>query len=249
MGFSYLAKKILSCLFSPTRFSLSCQCMHVSLTIIKYPTRFIPFAFFAMAIMRLPLSLRKSLSFYKLMGTGKNGTFDKTPDLHQWAIMAAHTEEQNQLTIENLYGSFVAKWLKIFHCNATIYLLEPIEGHGFWDGKKPFGNLAPKSDYEGKIAVITRATIKLNKLKYFWQNVAPIAAKMVNADGFIISYGVGEIPWIKQATFSIWESKAAMKNFAYGMKEHAEVIQKTRQQKWYSEDMFTRFKVLTTTSV
>ena len=72
---------------------------------------------------------------------------------------------------------------------------------------------------------------------------------MVNADGFIISYGVGEIPWIKQATFSIWESKAAMKNFAYGMKEHAEVIQKTRQQKWYSEDMFTRFKVLTTTSV
>ena len=223
--------------------------MHVSLTIIKYPTRFIPFAFFAMAIMRLPLSLRKSLSFYKLMGTGKNGTFDKIPDLHQWAIMAAHTEEQNHLTIENLYGSFVSKWLKVFNCNATIYLLEPIEGHGFWDGKKPFGNLAPKSDYEGKIAVITRATIKLNKLKYFWQNVAPIAAKMVNAEGFIISYGVGEIPWVKQATFSIWESKAAMKNFAYGMKEHAEVIQKTRQQKWYSEDMFTRFKVLTTASV
>jgi hypothetical protein len=28
------------------------------------------------------------------------------------------------------------------------------------------------------------------------------------------------------------------------MKEHAEVIKKTRQQKWYSEDMFTRFRVL-----
>lgn len=35
-----------------------------------------------------------------------------------------------------------------------------------------------------------------------------------------------------------------MKAFAYGMKEHADVIQKTRKQDWYSEDMFTRFKVI-----
>ena len=244
MGFSYLGKVNFFTDFLFKAFALTCLLMHVSLSIIKYPTRFIPFAFFAMAIMRLPLSSRKNISFYKLMGTGKNGTFDKMPDLHQWAIMAAHKNELNDITIENIYGSFIAKWLRYFKCTSTIYLLEPIEGHGLWDGKKPFGNLPPKSDYEGKIAVITRATIKLNKLKYFWQNVAPVAAKMVKAEGFITSYGVGEIPWIKQATFSIWESKAAMKNFAYGMKEHAEVIQKTRQQKWYSEDMFTRFKVI-----
>ena len=218
--------------------------MHVSLTIIKYPTRYIPFAFFAMAFLRLPLSTNKNLSFYKLMGTGKNGTFDKIPDLNQWAIMAAHQTQISNLTIDTLYGKAVAKWLRFFKCTCFTYLLQPIESHGTWDGKKPFGILPPKSDYEGKIAVITRATIKLNKLKYFWQNVAPIAEKMVAAEGFITSYGIGEIPWIKQATFSVWGSKIAMKNFAYGMKEHAEVIQKTRQQKWYSEDMFTRFKVL-----
>ena len=218
--------------------------MHVSLTIIKYPTRYIPFAFFAMAILRFPLSLNKNISFYKLMGTGKNGTFDKIPDLNQWAIMAAHPTEVSNLKIDLLYGKTVARWLGFFRCTTFTYLLQPIEGHGTWDGKKPFGDLPAKSDYEGKIAVITRATIKINKLKYFWKNVAPIAEKMSTADGFITSYGVGEVPWIKQATFSIWESKLAMKNFAYGMKEHAEVIQKTRQQKWYSEDMFTRFKVL-----
>jgi hypothetical protein len=50
--------------------------MQVSLTIIKYPNRFIPFAFFAMALHRLPLWQHKNISFYKLMGTGKNGTFD-----------------------------------------------------------------------------------------------------------------------------------------------------------------------------
>jgi heme-degrading monooxygenase HmoA len=218
--------------------------MQVSLTIIKYPNRFIPFAFFAMALHRFPLWRHKNISFYKLMGTGKNGTFDKRPDFNQWAIMAAHVTEITATNIETLYGNFIAKWFHIFKCEVKTYLLEPIEGHGTWDNKKPFGILPPKSDYEGKIAVLTRATIKLNKLKYFWQNVAPVAEKMNTAKGFLTSYGVGEIPWIKQATFSIWESKEDMKNFAYGMKEHAEVIKKTRQQKWYSEDMFTRFKVV-----
>ena len=35
-----------------------------------------------------------------------------------------------------------------------------------------------------------------------------------------------------------------MKAFAYTMKEHREVIQKTRKENWYSEDMFTRFKII-----
>ncbi len=222
--------------------------MLVSLTIIQYRSRFIPFAFIAMAIFRFPLFRNKNISFYKLMGTGKNGTFDKVPDLNQWAILAAHSnlsEKSNKdYTLLNLYGKFIAGWMNFFGCKTCIYILEPIESHGIWDKKKPFGDLPVKSIYEGKIAVLTRATIKLNKLKYFWQNVAPVAEKMVVAKGFITSYGVGEIPWIKQATFSIWESKEDMKNFAYGMKEHAEVIKKTRQQKWYSEEMFTRFRVV-----
>jgi heme-degrading monooxygenase HmoA len=218
--------------------------MLVSLTIIKYPSRFIPFAFFAMAIYRLPLMLNKNISFYKLMGTGKNGTFDKIPDLKQWAIMAAYKNETQTFSITALYGNFIDKWLSFFKCKTNTYILQPVESHGTWDGKKPFGNLPAKSDYEGHIAVITRATIRFKKLKYFWQNVAPIANKMNSAKGFIKSYGVGEIPWIKQATFSIWQSKEDMKNFAYGMKEHAEVIQKTRKENWYSEDMFTRFRVV-----
>jgi heme-degrading monooxygenase HmoA len=182
------------------------------------------------------------------MGTGKNGTFDKMPDFNQWAIMATHPNKtvniKHSFSLQELYGNFISRWMKLFGCSYTIHILEPIECHGFWDKKKPFGELPVKSDYEGKIAVLTRATIKLRKLKYFWQNVAPVASKMGNAKGFIKSYGVGEIPWIKQATFSIWETKEDMKNFAYGMKEHTEVIKKTRQEKWYSEDMFTRFRVV-----
>ena len=226
--------------------------MTSTLTIIRYKKRYILFAFLAMAIFRVPLGLNKRCSFWKLMGSGKNGTFDKTPDLQQWAILSVSNFKfkevqlkhySREILLQKLYGTLIRKWLTIFNCETITYLLEPIEGHGLWDNKKVFGELPPKSDFEGQIATLTRATIRLSKLKSFWQNVNGVASKMSGASGFITSYGIGEIPWIKQATFSIWQSKEAMKNFAYQMKEHQEVIQKTRQQKWYSEDMFVRFKI------
>ena len=70
---------------------------------------------------------------------------------------------------------------------------------------------------------------------------------MNSADGLITSIGIGELPFIKQATFSIWQSKEKMKHFAYQMHQHTEVIKKTRDEKWYSEDMFVRFKPLKVT--
>ena len=89
---------------------------------------------------------------------------------------------------------------------------------------------------------MTRATIRISRLGYFG-GTWPGGSTDVGAPGFITSFGMGEVPWIKQATFSIWRSKQDMKNFAYGMKEHQEVIRLTRQQQWYSEDMFVRFQI------
>jgi hypothetical protein len=40
----------------------------------------------------------------------------------------------------------------------------------------------------------------------------------------------------------VWENKEAMTTFAYKMQEHTEVIRKTRDEHWYSEEMFIRFK-------
>jgi hypothetical protein len=226
--------------------------MTATLTIIRYRKRFIVFAILAMAIFRLPLWLSKKIGFFKLMGSGKNGTFDKTPDWQQWGILTTHKVNYKHVQIKNmasgilikkLYGRFISGWIQLFNCETITYILEPIEGHGLWDGKKVFEELPHKTDYEGQIAVLTRATIRLSKLKQFWKHVDGVAGKMAGADGFVTSYGIGEIPWIKQATFSVWQSKEAMKTFAYNMKEHQEVIQKTRQEKWYSENMFTRFKI------
>ncbi|HQR93631.1 MAG: spheroidene monooxygenase [Bacteroidetes bacterium 24-39-8] len=231
--------------------------MICSITIVRYPNWLGWAGFLSMALFRLPLLLNQQIGFWKLMGTGKNGSFDKTPDLAQWAILVIdplqNTQELNQgpsgveeetTYLQNRYGRFIAAWWRFFKCETWTIVLEPIEGHGLWDGKQPFGPVPIKSEYEGPIAILTRATIKLNKLKDFWGNVDKVANRMAGAPGFQTSFGIGEIPWIKQATFSIWTSKAAMKAFAYQMHEHATVIAKTRKEKWYSEDLFMRFRPL-----
>ncbi|MBS1513132.1 MAG: spheroidene monooxygenase [Bacteroidetes bacterium] len=227
--------------------------MLVTLTIIRYQKRrHIFFAFLAMVLFRIPLWRNKRSRFWKLMGSGKNGSFDKKPDLMQWAIFSVSNLKFKDVQIKHfnadlliykLYGPFISKWLRFFECDTITYLMESIEGHGLWDGKEVFGTLPRQSDYEGHVAVLTRATIRISRLNRFWKYVDGVANKMTEADGFITSYGIGEMPWIKQATFSIWQNKDAMKNFAYQQPEHKEVIQKTRQEKWYSEDMFVRFKI------
>jgi hypothetical protein len=196
----------------------------------------------SMAIFHLCLWANKSVSFYKLMGCGKNGTFDKIPDLNQWALLLV--KPSALATDKNVFPSLILFWWKIFRCEKWTLELHPIEGHGTWDGKHCFGILPKQTDYDGVIAVLTRATIRTSKLMDFWKNVDSVAHQMAGTDGFITSVGIGEIPWIKQATFSIWQNKSSMKTFAYQMKEHAAVIRKTNQEKWYSEDMFVRFKIV-----
>ena len=226
--------------------------MIVTLTIIRYPKRHILFALIAMMIHRFPLWINRKIVFYKLMGSGMNGSFDKHPDWQQWAIFSISKKSFKNFEFKNfpeqvlhqkLFGTFIRKWFHFFNCQTITYILNPIEGHGLWDGKTLFDDLPVKTDYEGRIAVLTRATIRLSKLNQFWRNVDGVAAQMADAEGFIASYGIGEIPFIKQATFSIWENKAAMKNFAYQLKAHKDVIQKTRKENWYSEDMFVRFTI------
>lgn len=213
--------------------------MICTITVVRYPKWLAWAGLLSMAVFRVPLWLSKPVSFWKLMGCGRNGTFDKTPDWRQWALLTV-TEEISAAP------AFLTAWWKWFGCEKWELIMKPIEGHGTWDGKACFGDLPRSSEYEGRIGILTRATIRINKLGRFWQHVDQVAQQMAGADGFLTSLGIGEIPWIKQATFSVWASKQQMKNFAYRMHQHAEVIQKTRKENWYSEDLFARFMILST---
>ncbi len=177
------------------------------------------------------------------MGSGKNGTFDLKPDYKQWALIAVWKDQQAFESFKN--SSFISSWWKTFCTETYTILSTPIASHGSWDKQNPF-KTSENIQFDGPVAVLTRATIRFNRLKNFWQNVDKVAGIMTDAKGYITSFGIGETPFFRQATFSVWESLDDVKAFAYRSTEHREVIQKTRDENWYSEELFARFKPLAT---
>jgi hypothetical protein len=217
--------------------------MIVSLTIVRYRKLFIPFALLAMAIHRIPLMLQKGCTFWKLLGSGHNGTFDLQPDWQQWGLLAAWEDRDD---FERFYtSSFIAWWWMLLTKDRWTVLCKPIQSHGKWDGKEPFGGMNI-TNYTGPVAVLTRATIRGSRLKNFWSSVDEVANLMLSAKGFITSFGIGEAPVYRQATFSVWESTDDMKAFAYQSAHHAEVIKRTKNEHWYREELFARFVPITT---
>src|SRR6476620_733741 len=174
--------------------------MIVALTIVRYPKKYIAFAFLAMAIHRFPLWLNKKCTFWKLLGCGKNGTFDINPDYQQWGLLSVWNQEEDYILFAQ--KSFLAKWWKLFIEEKFEIIGEPVESHGKWSGKEPFGKPKIKG-HEGMVGILTRATIRPSRLKNFWKNVPKVAAIMDQSKGFITSIGIGEAPFFMQATFSV----------------------------------------------
>ena len=202
--------------------------MIVSLTIVRYRRAFVPFALLAMALHRLPLMLNHRCQFWKLLGCGHNGSFDLQPDWQQWGLLAVWNNREDYDEFDK--KSFIANWWRHLTYESWTLLCEPLQSHGTWDGTEPFGNPDIK-DYDGPIAVLTRATINLNRLKNFWNHVDEAAEMLNTSPGFITSVGVGEAPVYKQATFSVWENLDAVKNYAYRSPKHADVIVRSAGKK------------------
>jgi len=90
--------------------------MNTIIIVARYRTWAIPFAFISMALFHLIFVWNRKLTFYKLMGSGNNGSFDIVPDLHQWVILI-NTEECKELSEEHVYsltGVFFRIWNRIF---------------------------------------------------------------------------------------------------------------------------------------
>ena len=121
--------------------------------------------------------------------------------------------------------------------------LQPIKSDGKWDGTNPFQS-DPDFDPAGRpIAILTRATIRPSRLIRFWRSVPNSSEMILRQPGHLFSIGVGELPLIQQATFSLWENLDAVKRYAYREGPHKKVVQQTRKYDWYSEELFARFVV------
>lgn len=213
--------------------------MIASLTIIRYKKRFIPVALSAMAFHRLPMLFKKNCTFWKLLGTGRDEGFSMRADWQQWGLFAVWNSEADFHQFHN--NSFIAKWWSAFAYERWTILLQPLQSHGKWGGVDPFAGVEPAKATSGPVVVLTRARIKLSKLKAFWSAVGGVENELSIATGRIKSIAIGETNYLA-ATFSVWDSVDNMKLFAYKPGKHADVIKRARNEKWLTEDLFARFK-------
>lgn len=211
-----------------------------TLTFFKYPTLATKvWAFGMMQFAHKPLSNQPGLVQYKLMGSGKDG-FNPFADWSVYALLqiwenesAANSFFESSTLFEKYTGKSVQRW--------TLYLRN-IKAKGSWSGINPFvpsTQINPDNSY---IAVITRASIKPKMLFTFWKHVPDSQVPLIGNPGLIYTKGIGEVPFMQMATFSLWKDKASLMDFAYKSGAHTKVIKKTKTLDWYSEELFSRFE-------
>lgn len=181
------------------------------------------------------------LRFQKLLGSGRN--FGVVPDFSQYVFLGVwDSMEQAQAFRQSTEAGWL---LQGTSATGTLYL-RPFRSHGNWDGQNPFmTDPLPDDHQHGPVAVLTRATIRWRALPDFWRHV-PQARQMLqhHQDQLLFALGVGEKPLVQQCTISIWRDGAAINQYAYRQSGHKEVVQRTRQRRWYSEELFARFSVI-----
>jgi hypothetical protein len=182
------------------------------------------------------------LRFAKLLGTGDGRTFTvRDADRNRWGLLATWDKAADITAFEA--GPVARGWGRIADERLRIDL-RPLTSRGQWSGREPFGTPEPDRAYDGPVAALTRARIRVRRMVTFWHAVPPVSADLHGAAGLRLAVGVGEAPIGLQGTFSLWDSPAAVTAFAYRRPAHLEAVRRTAEVGWYSEELFARFAVL-----
>lgn len=188
---------------------------------------------------RIPLVGKQisGLSFWKPFGTGGGNGFSIRPDFSTYGLLTVFGSEEQarQFAASNIMDQY-----KNTAQRSSFFYLHTAQVHGEWSGVTPF-EVSTKLDHQRPVCVITRATIKPSLAPKFWKYVPSVSDSMDDFPGLRFSKGIGEWPIFMQATFSYWDSAEAMKAYAYQNPKHHEMVRKTRELGWYSEELFARF--------
>jgi hypothetical protein len=196
-------------------------------------------AFSRMGIAPVRVARTQGLRFFKFLGSGGGNGFSIAPNFGVYGLLAVWEDEAAAAQFFASHPVFKAYTQRATHTQ-TCYLRTTM-AHGAWDGGCPF-EVQGAFDPTRPAAVLTRATIRPRYYLRFWRYVPSVSRDVEGRTGLRFAVGVGELPIVQQATFSLWDSGKHMLDYAYRRADHAAVVRRTRELGWYKEELFARFE-------
>lgn len=178
------------------------------------------------------------LVFHKRLGSGAGGGFTLAPSFsHQGLFATFESDAAADDFLASPYVSFYrARALQFFAAR-----LAPYAVRGAWSGTVPLSVVAEAPE-RAPIAALTRGSVRPQAAWRFWRYAPRAQDALAQARGCLLAAGLGEAPIFRQATFSIWESHAAMAGYAR-TGAHGAAIKATQDCGFFSESLFARFAV------
>lgn len=184
------------------------------------------------------------LTSAKVMGSGHGGGFSLRPSpTHQGLIC---TFSHLELALKFLDSDAVQAYRqRARECWTGVMAVQ--SGRGHWD-KQAWQASSPEAMGEsaapqGPFAVLTRASIVPTKTMAFWRYAPAAQAELKHTPGCLLAMGLGEVPLVRQCTFSLWKDTACM--LAYAQQgAHQLASAAAYKHQFFSESLFVRMQVL-----
>jgi hypothetical protein len=189
-------------------------------------------------IVKGPQALKNipGLLFSKVLGSGYEGGFGLRPSPSRQGLFGLF--ESMQTAQDFVSNSSLLRAYQERSDEFCWALLKTWSCRGSWDTHRL--DVCAAQPVNGPVAALTRASIKLAKAPAFWRHAPPSQTALANAKGCQLAVGLGEAPFVRQATFTIWDSVSDMNAYARSG-AHLEAIQDAAQNNYFSESMFARF--------
>ncbi|HEY0134364.1 MAG TPA: hypothetical protein VGB85_09800 [Nannocystis sp.] len=213
-------------------------------TVFHYPRVSWLWALQQMGSARRPLAATPGLGFHHLLGSGAGLGFSRIPDLSRYALLATWSSEQ--AADEFFAASQLLADIRRHASDVWTVKLLARRSRGSWKRRTPFTPAPDELPTGLPAVVITRASLRLRTMLRFWARVPAIERDLVAAPGLRYALGVGELPWIRPITFSVWDDEAAIDRFAYAGSCHHAAARAAHTRGWFREDLFARFAAIAT---
>jgi hypothetical protein len=187
---------------------------------------------------RLRLKHVEGLVFWRLLGTGSGSNTSQGANLKRTAFFAVWQNEQCLQQFLD-HHPIAQRWKRAdesWHVK-----LRGAGGHGSWRGFAVAHELV-RGETGGPIAMITRADVRPRSWRAFRRAGEPVNIELHQSEGLLAVVGIGEAPIGRLGTFSLWSSLEAMRRFASQAPQHQAVVERTRNEQWYGEELFARFE-------